>query len=97
MSEEDRRVAMRITKNTSISVGLGLVIVAAGFYSGVSYGRQSERMDDHEALEMHVGSKQTLRDYMPRNELETNFESIDDRLDDIQETQKQILFKLNEK
>ena len=96
MSDEDVKVAMRITKNTSISISLGIVIVAAGFWSGVSYGRQNERMDDHEEGQ-HKATTQTLKDYMPRRELEANFNHTNDRLDEIQETQKQILFKLNEK
>lgn len=96
MSDEDKRVAMRITKNTSISLGLGILIIAAGFWSGVSYGRQNERMDDHEEGQ-HKGTVEVFKDYMPRGELKANFNSTNDRLDDIQETQKQILFKLNEK
>lgn len=97
MSEQDIKQAMRITKNTSISIGLGVVIVGAMFWAGMALGAAQERQDTHELLNMHKGGKEVLDDYMPRREIQTNFINIGDRLDDIQETQKQILFKLNEK
>lgn len=97
MSEQDIKTAMRITKNTSISIGLGVVIFAAMFWAGMALGAAQERQEQHELLDMHDGAKEILDGYMPRRELRTNFKHIDDRLDDIQDTQKLILFKLNEK
>ena len=92
---------MRITKNTSISIGLAVALAGFIFWFGMSIGQAESRQDSHENLGMHAGTTEKLKEYIPRKEVESYLQGLDKRLEsmediqlNIQETQKQILFQL---
>lgn len=99
--DTNQNMTNRITKNTTISIGLAIAISAVIFYLGSAVGKAETRMESHEQIEMHAGSINKFRDYVPRKEYEAAFKNIDKKLDEMQEsqkeiqaTQKKILFKL---
>ena len=83
----------RITRNTSISVGLIISLLVTVWFGASAFTTEKEK---RKALERRVEKQEILmKDYMPRQELETNFEGINKQLDNIQETQKVILKSLD--
>ena len=92
IEQEDQMT--KITRNTTISISLGITLLVAVFWGASVYGAITER---HRQFERELEAvKNTLDEQMPRPEIDTNLQNITSQLRDIKETQKQILLKLNE-
>ena len=80
-----------IGKYSGISIGLGLTLMVAVFWGGMSLGTIKTNLENHEELEMHSG---TTKVYVPRTEVEMQFKSMQSDIKDIKDTQRLILLEL---
>lgn len=93
MATPVKEASMRITKNTTISIGLGLVLFVFIFWTGVAIGQSDTRIDKLE--EARIEMQQNLKEFTPKSEIESRFKAQADQLGRIEERQVLILEILN--
>lgn len=76
-----------------ISVSVVLVVITGAFYGGLSLGQVQTELHQHVILEHHAGVDQK---FIPRTELETKLEVLDERLKIIDGRLSRIEQKLDE-
>lgn len=91
MNAHDKREMMTIAKNTGVSIGLFSIMAFAIFWGGRALGSMEERVKAHEDLEAHEGTK-TL--FVPKGEVDLQFESVQRQLNELKAGQKEILEEL---
>lgn len=87
----DSHQMMYITRNTTISIGLGLALSSVLFFGGKQIGRMETQQRSHQKLEMHEGAKDM---FMPRTEINIMFENQNEKLETIEKQQIEILLRL---
>jgi hypothetical protein len=88
MNAHNKREIMTIAKNTTLSVGLFITLAVAIFFGGKALGAMEERVQAHEDLEAHEGTKAL---FVPKGEVDLQFQSVQRQLNDLQAGQKEIL------
>ena len=77
-----------IAKNSGVSIGLGITLAVFVFFGGMSLGSLNANLDNHEMLEIHKGADKL---YVPRTEVELQFEAMQSDIEEIKTTQNLML------
>ena len=88
MNAHDKREWMMIAKNTGLSIGVFFVLAVAIFFGGVSLGKVETKIETHESLDSHEGTKDL---FVPKGEVDLQFASVQRQLNELKAWQKEIL------
>lgn len=92
MEEDKKEVTTTISRSSTMTLGLAIMLSGFLFYGGVRVGNIESNQLSHEAIDMHQGAKDN---FVPRNEIEILMRNINTQLQEIKKEQNEIFIILS--